>query len=483
MNLPLQLDRSAPIPLQDQLFEQLRQLIVTGRLKPNTRVIATRFLAEQTGVSRRTVLFAYERLIAEGYLETRPAIGTFVSATLPVSQSPAASLNGVTDVPRQAALHPPGGVPAPRDPGPQGRIRVDFCGGAGDASGALPAKVWLRWVRDVLDANPALFATAAPAAGMEPLRRVIADYLAATRGIVASAEQVIVVSGRLEAASLVTQLFQRLRVVVELPGEETMTALFRLRSEALTVAAVDEAGLNPAQLPQDPVDLLYVTPARQNPLGANLPPLRRTALIEWARTAGAYILEDDCDGELRYQGTPHPPLAAIDPYGLVFYTGSFAKVLGEGVNIGYLLAPVELAAPLIAIKAASRECGHAHEQAAVAGLIDSGEYDHHLRRLRKTCLERRDALIGALQARFGDVDLMGTASGTALTWLLPPGFPGARAICRAALARGIRLQAITGEGSVYDDRALVLDYGGLTPEAVREGVAAIAAAVQGLARA
>jgi GntR family transcriptional regulator/MocR family aminotransferase len=107
MNLPLQLDRAAAVPLQDQLFEQLRQLILTGRLKPNTRVIATRFLAEQVGVSRRTVLFAYERLISEGYLEARPAIGTFVSSIPPKQNKADVVANSLADMPRQASLHPP----------------------------------------------------------------------------------------------------------------------------------------------------------------------------------------------------------------------------------------------------------------------------------------------------------------------------------------------------------------------------------------
>lgn len=483
MNLPLQLDRTASIPLQDQLFEQLRQLIVTGRLKPNTRLIATRFLAEQVGVSRRTVLFAYERLIAEGYLETRPAIGTFVSPSLPVDHSAATSLNSVAEVVRQAALHPPkAAVPAPNPIAPA-TIRFDFTGSGMDAASALPGKVWLRWMRDVLDAHPALFAVPAPPAGVESLRRVVTDYLAATRGIVASADQVIVVSGRRQAANLVAQLFAQPRIVIESPGDDALAALFALQTQAVVGVSVDEQGLDPARLPPGPADLVYVTPGRQNPLGVNMGPARRTELIEWARQAGAYIFEDDCDGELRYHGVPHPPLAAIDPYGLVFYVGSFAKVLGEGVCLGFLVVPSEFSAAVIGLKAIGGECGQALEQTAVAGLIDSGEYDHQLRRLRKTCLERRDALIGALTAGFGAVELLGTATGTELAWVLPQNFPSASAICEAAAVRGVRLKAVTSlqwRDSPYYERTLLFDYGALSLEAIREAVALMAAAVKPL---
>lgn len=486
MNLPLQLDRTAPTPLQDQLFEQLRQLILSGRLKPHTRVIATRFLAEQVGVSRRTVLFAYERLISEGYLETRPAIGTFVSPTPPHQVKPEAAANSQTDMPRQAVLHPPSlqTIPSTAKRLPAGLI--DFDPAPHDANLLLPQKVWLRWMRDVMAAEPGIFAQPGPAAGVETLREVIANYLAATRGILASPEQIVMVSGRRHACSLVAHLFQRRndRVVVEAPGDPYISGFFRTRGADVIGVPVDETGLDVEALPQGPTALAYVTPARQNPLGGAMPQSRRAALIEWARDAGAYLIEDDSDSDLRYQGTATPPLATIDPYGLVFYIGSFTKTLGAGLCLGYLLVPPEFVEAITAIKAMGAEGGQRFEQLVVANLLASGEYDHHLRRLRKIYLERRDVLIQSLHTAFGAVDLIGTESGTQLTWILPEHYPSASAMCDLALARGVRITGVTDDSAKacrFYERALILGYGALAPERLSNGIAILGHACRSLA--
>ena len=193
-------------------------------------------------------------------------------------------------------------------------------------------------MRNVFADDPDGLAKPQPAAGVTALRQVIVDYLAATRGLMASPEQVVIVIGRRHAFSLVAHLFQRRgdRVVVETPGDEAVAGFFRSRHAEVIAVPVDEHGLETDALPQGPVSLAYVTPARQNPLGGTMPPSRRMALIEWARAIGAYLIEDDSDSEFRYHGTTQQPLAALDPYGLVFYTGSFAKTLGAGLGLGYL---------------------------------------------------------------------------------------------------------------------------------------------------
>ena len=477
MNLPLQLDRAAAVPLQDQLFEQLRQLILTGRLKPNTRVIATRFLAEQVGVSRRTVLFAYERLISEGYLEARPAIGTFVSAIPPKQIKPVSVTNPLADTPRQAALYP-----AMRDnlvPPPPSECSVDFSPAQPETGPLLAPKIWLRWMREVPDTD--IFSK--PEAGAHPLRQVIATYVAATRGILASPEQIVIVTGRRHACSLMAALFLRHgdRVVVETPGEPSIAALFGTRHAEVVGVPVDASGLQTEHLPQGSIAMAYVTPTRQNPLGGVMPQARRTALIEWARGAGAYLLEDDSDCDLRYHGQALPPLATLDPYGLVFYLGSFSKTLGAGLSLGYLVVPPEFTGPIQAAKALGPEEGQWFEQLVVSNLLASGAYDHHLRRLRKFYLERRDALIAALRHAFGAVDLLGTEAGTQLTWILPDEIGSATAACAAARAHGVNLEGITNpatESCPFHDRALILSYAALTVEQLQQGVTLLAQALR-----
>jgi GntR family transcriptional regulator/MocR family aminotransferase len=481
MNLPLQLDRAAATPLQDQLFEQLRQLILTGRLKPNSRIIATRFLAEQAGVSRRTVLFAYERLIAEGYLETRPAIGTFVSPTPPDQRKPAVTDGGLPDLPRQSQLHPTdfhSAVPQlPLSP----HTFIDFSPARQDDSHLLPAKVWLREIREALMAEQACFAAPAPAAGVEMLRQVIADHLAATRGILTAPEQIVIVSGRLHACALIAHLFQHRddRVLVESPGDEQIAGFFRTRHAEIIAGPVDEHGLDPAGLPQGPVALAYVTPARQNPIGGTLLASRRAPLIEWARNAGAYLIEDDGDSDLRYQGAAPPPLITMDPYGLVFYMGSFARRLGAGFNLAYLVVPTEFCDAVVAIKSFGSEGGQWLEQMAMANLLASGEYDHHLRRLRKIYLDRRDALAAALSRHFPSAHLIGTESGTQMTWMLPDHFPPAAEVRAAALAAGVNVPGLEGAApsTRFGARALIFGYAALEPEMLQQGVAMLARAV------
>lgn len=481
MNLPLQLDRTASVPLQDQLFEQLRQLILTGRLKPNTRVIATRFLAEQVGVSRRTVLFAYERLISEGYLEARPAIGTFVSPIPPKQNKPDAAANALTDTPRQASLHPPkfDSVVHPRASVPDGII--DFSASQTDSGQLLAPKVWLRWMREVID--PDIFLKPEPGAGANSVRQVIANYVAATRGILASPEQIVVVTGRRHACNLVAQLFQHRgdAVVLEVPGDDHIAALFRARHAAVLGVPVDDYGLQTEHLPQSPVAMAYVTPTRQNPLGGVMPQTRRMALIEWARGAGAYLLEDDSDCDLRYHGVAQPPLATLDPYGLVFYLGSFSKTLGAGLSLGYLVVPPEFVEPILSVKALGAEEGQWFEQMVLSNLLASGEYDHHLRRLRKFYLERRDSVITALRTHFGDVQLLGTESGTQLTWLLPDHILSAAEVCEAARAQGVQIEGVTDPATKacrFYDRALIFRYAALPPETVRQGVLRLAEALR-----
>src|ERR1019366_3091899 len=220
MNVLPQLDRGHMLPLQDQLFEHLRQLIISGKLKPNTRVIATRFLAEQTGVSRTTVLLAYEKLISEAYLETRPAIGTFVSPLPPGSAECNGQHGQAADVVRQATLYPPV-IRLP--PSPDASIRegeIDFRISANDPPSSVLSKIWIKEIRESFGRNPEGFTPSQLIAGIPSLRKSVADHLAVSRGIQTGPDEVIIVAGQRQACSLIGHLFQRPgdNVVVEAHG-------------------------------------------------------------------------------------------------------------------------------------------------------------------------------------------------------------------------------------------------------------------------
>lgn len=480
VNLPLQLDRTAPASLQDQLCEQLRQLIRTGRLKPNTRIIATRFLAEQVGVSRRTVLFAYEQLIAEGYLETRPAIGTFVSPSAPDYATPAV---GEASGQRQSVARPSiprsDSVTYPKT----SPDFIDFTPSHLPSSELLSSRTWLRLIRDALTGDPNILTRPMPPGGLDSLRQVIADYLAATRGILASPDQVVIVTGRRQACALLARMFLKRHdpVVVECPGDTEIAGTFQGHGADVIRVPVDEFGLRTDLLPCGGASLAYVTPARQNPIGGVMPQPRRIALIEWARSANACLIEDDSDADLRYSGSAQPPLVALDPNGLTFLIGSFSARLGNGLCLGYLLAPAEFVEQVVALKSMDTDGGQLIEQVITANLLASGDYDHHLRRLRKTCLERRDALIQTLRSHFGDIHLIGAESGTRLTWVLPDGAPSAAQLRDAALALGIKIDVVEDAAvSSFHDRALIFGYSALETDAVRRGVGILAHAYERL---
>ena len=513
MNLPLQMNRNIAVPLQDQLFEQLRQLILTGKLKPNYRIIATRFLAEQLGVSRTTVLLAYEQLISEGYLVTRPAVGTFVCSRPPQPPSAPRVSNSFSEVLHQAikgpaapngALAHNGAKPIERDLAQNGVDApngvhviteiarasrhanvIDFCPSRFDASHLLSSKVWLQGLRNVLTRDPLGLARSQPASGVLELRQAIADNLAATRGIMASPEQVIIVCGQRQACSLIAHLFQGRgdRVVIEAPSDESVVSFFEARRAELVRIPVDEFGLETERLPQGPVSLAYVTPALQHPFGGILPPTRRDALLDWARESGAYIIEDSGNSDFRYQGTTPQALAALDPHGRVFYTSSFARTLGLGLGLGYLVVPPEFVDAIVGIKSYSDEGGPWLEQMALAELIVSGRYEHHLRRVRRIYMERRDALILALQSHFGELRLVGTEGGTQLTWILPDRLPSAQQVSNVARCHGVHVKAVSCSGGVvapewrFSNRALIFGYGNMSAKQLRAGIARLAEAL------
>ena len=477
----LQLDRTSTVPLQDQLFEQLRGLIIRGLIKPNARILATRFLADQVGVSRTTVLLVYERLISEGYLETKPMIGTFVSAVLPDSPIPKPTPEPLKPTVRQARLRPSVLKNLFASVVERHAVSFDFSRTRPE-SDLLPLKIWLRRTQNIMDQYGSEAAEPLPSNGLPVLRQALADWLAARRGIAITPEQIVVVSGLQQAYALVTHLFQKRGdpVVVESPGSESLRRFLESRGASLIAVTTDHQGLMTQRLPDLPrVSLACVAPARHHPLGGVLPTERREELIAWARKTGAYIIEDDTDSDFPYHGTMPPPLAAMDSYGLVFHIGSFAKTLGAGFCLVYVVAPPEFAPAVGMIKALSDDGCPWIEQRVLADFIVSGGYDTHLRRLRHTYHLRRDALIQALTSSFGEVRLVGTDSGTQLTWILPPDYPSATAIQKQAQAH-IQLCVPFQEGdpceipNATSDRVLVLSYASLSESKIKQGISQLA---------
>ena len=485
MEIPIQIDHASRQSLQCQLYEQFRRLILGGHLRPGSPVPASRALAEQLSVSRNTVLLAYDRLVAEGYLQTREATGTYVSSELPENCLAAARR-------RDAGLTASGVAmesPIPFHGQAQAvvnahRLTYDFWLGRPDPH-SFPIKIWRRLVNKALAHAGSRFTEYREPGGLAELRRAIAAHLGAARGISVSPEQIVITAGSQEGLNLAARLLLRAgsRVATENPCYQGAAFLFESYSAELVAVPVDASGIDVDRLPREGVALLYVTPSHQYPMGFTLSLERRIKLLDWACRCGAYIIEDDYDSDFRYRGSPLTALAGLDKYGCVMYLGTFSKSIGAGLRMGYLVVPPALVGAARTAKALL-DNGHPWlEQAVMAEFIRSGSYANHLRRIRHLYSERRDCLVEALRRHFGDIRLSGLESGMHLAWHLADDLPTAPELQELALAEDVGIYSL-GSGAAYDfgecaysERTVVLGYSSLNERQIEAGIERIARAV------
>jgi GntR family transcriptional regulator/MocR family aminotransferase len=463
MLFPLELARDRP--LQRQLYEQMRDLVVSARLAPGTRMPSTRMMAEQFGVARITVLLTYERLVAEGYLETRPARGTFVR-----------HLTAQPCVPPQPARAPhilsviKGGHHGDSDGGAYSPAPARPSLGEPDPS-LFPVGRWRGLMRNALDHLGAQVRSEHPA-GHPALRQAIADWLSTSRGLAVAPDQVLLLNGRQQALHLVAHLAitPHARAVVEDPCDDATAATLSGEGADLMPIPVDADGLRTDLLPAGPASLVCVSPEHQRPLGATLSRSRRLALLDWARQSGALVLEEDCEGELRYGEFSQPALMSLDTTGQVIVLGGFGTSLGPWVSLAFLVLPRRLIADALCARRLIDDRKCSLEETALAELMHSGGYARHLHRLSRTYANRRDTMLAALQQQFGDtVPPWGGHAGLNLTWF-PPADAGSCASL-AALARRCGLEAVAapfgGQGEMPDGEGLMLGFGALPEEQIK----------------
>ncbi|HTR07651.1 MAG TPA: PLP-dependent aminotransferase family protein [Paraburkholderia sp.] len=393
--------------LAAQIYRQLRDSIVDGRLAGGTRLPSTRDLAQQLGVSRKTTLDVFERLLAEGYLNSRRGSGTFVAETLerlparerghPNPQIRAATT--VTEAARGAQATPwwqaeaQGGLLPRFDT----RLACDFAGGVTDKS-RFPFDIWRRCINDALRVQARGHGMYRDPAGEEKLRLAVSRYLAFNRAVQANWEDVIVTQGAQQALDLLARvtLAPGDVVAVEDPGYPPARDIFAALGAKVVPVPVDDEGLVVARLPKA-ARLVYVTPSHQFPLGMPMSLERRVALLEWAQARGALVIEDDYDCEYRFEGRSLEPLKSLDNAGLVAYVGTFSKTIFPELRVGYMVPPATFAAPL----ARARQIGDCHgcvlTQTALANFMLNGHFARHLRRMHQTYSQRRDTLLAHLR--------------------------------------------------------------------------------------
>jgi GntR family transcriptional regulator/MocR family aminotransferase len=375
-------DRSA------RIYRELLDMVLDGRLVAGERLPPTRDLAGRLQVSRGTVSAAYDRLVSEGFLESRAGSGTFVSRDAsPRLGRRAPSGRAVAPRRRWETLPPP--VP---DAPP---LEFDLSVGGPDTS-LFPLAVWRRLVSSTL--RPSLLAAPAyDGSGHPGLQAEIARYVGVSRSVVAGPDDVLLTNGAQQGLDLAARVLLSPgdEVAVEDPGYTAAIRLFSSHGARVTGVPVDDEGIVVDLLPRNP-RLVYVTPSHQFPTGAAMSLRRRMALLDWAARRDAVIVEDDYDSEFRFEDRPLEPLQSLDRDGRVIYVGSFSKTLMPVLRVGYLVAPQSLQAALRTAKLLTDWQGDAVTQGALARFMAEGLLSAHLRRATRVYRERRDILLASL---------------------------------------------------------------------------------------
>ena len=476
VELAVAADRHGPLPLTGQITQQLREALADGRLAAGERLPSTRALAAALGVSRTVVTTAYTQLFAEGWLEGRHGSGTYVApdAAAPLGGGAAAPAGPAPPelAPSELAppeLAPPELAPPELAPSPDGTVAVTLWPGIPWQAG-IDAAAWRRAWRHA-GAEPA--AAEPDPRGRGDLREALTSYLRRSRGVRATADQILITRGVSAGLGLVASALLRPgdRVGVEEPGYQAARAVFASRGARLVPCRVDRGGLVVDELPAG-LRLVYTTPAHQYPLGGRLQVPRRQALAAWARATGALILEDDYDGEFRYDVAPLPTLFGLDP-DVVIYLGTTSKTLTPALGAGWLVARPDLIPVLTAAAAELGERVSAPVQHAVTELLASGELERHVRRMRHEYARRRAVMVAALGGLTGDT------AGMHMVLELPPGT--AVGVAAAARERGVEVATLdryfAGPPAL---EGLVLGYGTADLAGVSRGCQVIAEILAGL---
>ncbi|MES2115407.1 MAG: PLP-dependent aminotransferase family protein [Pseudomonadota bacterium] len=379
--------------LSGQLYRQLREGILSGHLAAGSRLPPTRMLAEQLGVSRKTVAQAYDRLRLENFLSGQVGRGTFVAAQAPATPRLRArdDLAGGAVVRRWEEMDTP-----LRHPAPEGRSRYEYIGG-GSAKSQFPQAEWRRCVLHALRAGARARGFYDQAEGMPVLRAAIARHAAYTRGVKCDISDLVVTNGAQQALDLIARVLVEpgCTVAMEDPGYPPARMLFASQGARVRGVPVDEEGLLVAQIPAD-ARLIYVTPSHQFPLGMAMSQARRRALLERAREIGAIVIEDDYDSEFRYQGQALDALQSMDEQGIVAYVGTFSKVLLPELRLGYVIAPPAIRKALVIAKHLADWHSATTMQLTLAKFIDDGYLQKHIRRCHGIYAARREKILERL---------------------------------------------------------------------------------------
>jgi GntR family transcriptional regulator / MocR family aminotransferase len=455
-------------PRYAQLIRALKEAILDGRIAAGTRLPASRALANELDLSRNTVLIAYDQLRAEGFIEAHVGSGTWVAA-LTLSPKPKAPRLAVPPQSRYARrvrrTHE-------RRLGRLHRgLRYDLQYG----EPLTNPTIMKSWRRELTRAASDVHIDYPDPRGLPALRDAICGYLARRRGILAQRKDVLIVSGAQQAFSLTARVLvnEGETVVLEEPGYFGLRQLMQAHGAQTVPVRTDSEGLTCTSLPTRGVRLICVTPSHQFPSGAVLSARRRLDLLRYAGRRRCWILEDDYDGEFRFDARPLAPLRALDQCDCVIYVGTFSKMLFPSMRLGYMVLPEALREDFLAAKWLSDMGTSAIEQAALANFMSGGGFERHLRQATRTLKARRRALLGGLRRHAGErVETVDSPAGMhVVVWLRGYSRAAAAALIERARRYELGLYSIAPHYAKPPSRqGLLLGYAGLPASDLEEAM-------------
>jgi GntR family transcriptional regulator / MocR family aminotransferase len=418
--------------LQRQIYSALRQRMESGVLAGGSRLPGSRLLARDLGVSRGTVVAAYEQLVAEGYCNARGRAATRVAQTLPRVRA------------HEGRRLPPAVPHAIRWRAGDDAFLFDLRSGLPNPAD-FPHAIWARLLRAKLKQHATAAFDYPHPEGLPQLRQAVASHLQQWRGLPCGPDRVLITHGSQQAFSLIARalLPAGLAVAVEDPGYHGFSQAVRAAGVAVRPVAVDDAGIMVDDIRHGDLSAVYVTPAHQFPTGVLMSAPRRRALLDWAENAGSWIIEDDYDSAYRFDAPPLAPLKQYDDTGRVLLVGSFSKTVFPDLRLGYVVAEPATIEVLSLLKNLDDAGSSGLYQAALAAFLDQGHYQRHLRRSLRHLARRRGALIDAVVEHFGDrARLLGAQSGLHIVVDVGLTAVQERELVRTARSHGLGLHAL-----------------------------------------
>lgn len=461
-DMTIELHTDSEVCLYEQIYDHIRTEIKEGKLLAGERLPSTRSLAEYLQVARSTVEYAYDQLVSEGYIESRPYKGYFVCTLEEIflmEEKEAVQEKQEEDRKKQT----------------EGKWQYDFSPNDIDMSG-FPFGVWKKITKNILSyGNSDLFARG-EAQGDRDLRETISRYLHSSRGVNCRPEQIIVGAGNDYLLLLLEKILGRhIRIAMENPTYMRTYRIFQSFAYQIATVDMDESGMRAEQLERENVQVAYVMPSHQFPTGIVMPIGRRMELLKWAaRGKDRYVIEDDYDSEFRYRGKPIPALQASDELGKVIYIGTFSKAIAPAIRVSFMVLPESL------LEKYKRDCFFYSctvsriDQRILNEFIKDGYFERHLNKMRKIYRAKQEELLACLEPLREKFIISGENTGLHLI-LTAKGEVTEQELLERAAAAGVKVyglsDSMTGENERKQQRkaAVLLGFGGMTQEQIQQG--------------